>query len=94
MKRNLKALGLALVAAFAMSAAVASAAQANFTQPDDIYPVALTGHEEGGPTQNFFSITSGAANPPRSHCQEVKSEGTLAEQSEELTITPHIQNAQ
>lgn len=86
MKRNLKALGLALVATFAMSAVAASAAQANFTQPQG-QPAVFTGKEEGGPTKNFFQITG--VNGPKTHCEETKYEGTLAAASSELTVTPH-----
>lgn len=86
MRVNLKALGLALVAAFAMSAVAASVAQAStpaaFTAAE--YPAVATGHEEGA--LNYFEITGGGA---KTECNNVTYEATLAGASHELTVTPH-----
>lgn len=85
MKRNLKALGLALVAAFAMSVVAASAAQAEkglLTETNNEYPVAITGHEENDP--NAFTLQGNATE-----CSDVTFEGTIEEATTNLTITPH-----
>ena len=86
MRRNLKALGLALLAAFAMSAVVASAAQAEapaeFTAAE--YPAVLTGHEEEEKAE-FFEFTPGN----KTECSDVTYEATLTEASTEVTVTPH-----
>lgn len=87
MNGKLKALGLALMAAFAMSAVAASTAgaseQAEFTADD--YPAVMTGTEKGGPEANFFETTPGTAL----HCDNSTYEGTLEEESTEITVTPH-----
>jgi hypothetical protein len=59
MIRNLKVLGLALVAMLAMSVVVASAAQANsnFTTTNGLYPTIFEG-EQG--TENVFTTTTGS----------------------------------
>lgn len=82
MKRNLKALGLAVVAAFAMSAVAASAASAENQFKADDYPVVLTGHEEG--EVNRFNVGNSSLE-----CDSTTFEGTAEEDSTSLTITPH-----
>jgi hypothetical protein len=88
MKSKLKALGLALVAVFAMSAVMATAAQATqaqFTAAE--YPAVGTGHIEGAVTANYFQITG--AGGEKIHCSTVTYEATLAAASTKLTVTPH-----
>lgn len=83
MKGNFKALGLAILAAFAMSAVVASSAhatQASFTA--ESYPVTITGTQEGA--TNYFEATPGR----KVECKIATYEGTLKEASTELTVTP------
>ena len=87
MKRNLKALGLALVAAFAISSLVASAAQATsqgkFTAAK--YPAVFTGSQDATAT-NAFTITAGNG---QTTCKIATYEGTLTEASTKITVTPH-----
>lgn len=88
MRGNLKALGLALLAAFAMSAVAASAAHgttAKFTAAE--YPAVATGAQEGQPTNsdNYFEATPNR----KTECHVATYEATLAAASTELTVTPH-----
>jgi hypothetical protein len=91
MRTDLKALGLALLAAFAMSAVVASAAHATskFTTANGDYPVVLTGTQEGNGSaaNNYFESTTGN----KVHCPEaaVKYEATITEARTSVTVTPH-----
>ncbi len=85
MRGNLKALGLALLAAFAMSAVMASAAQATPAQfTADAYPAVGTGKEVAG-TVNKLESTAGTSIS----CGNVIYEATQGEASTELTVTPH-----
>ena len=89
MRVNLKALGLALLAAFAMSAVVASAAQATtakFTAA--AYPAVATGNQEGGATNqtNFFEATAGQG---KTECHVASYQMTLTEAQTSITVTPH-----
>jgi hypothetical protein len=85
MIRNLKALGLLLVALLAMSAlggAVAQAAEdpADFAASE--YPATVTTEADpNAPTQTFTTATGNIT------CQEVRGDATLAAQSNELTGT-------
>jgi len=83
MIRNFKVLGLALVAAFAMSAVVASAASADFRSESD--HTIITG-TQGVP--NTFTVTAGTT-----HCGTATFEGTSTETtSSSITITPTYEN--
>jgi hypothetical protein len=87
MRGNLKALGLALLAAFAMSAVVVSSAQAlttgKFTAAG--FPAVATGAQEGVVGTNFFESTPGR----KIECTTAKYESTLTEASSTITVTPH-----
>jgi hypothetical protein len=87
MTRKLKALGLALVAAFAMSAVLASGAQANGTLSADTGEanVDLTGSliSHNGVTHHSFNTFFGTVT-----CTNVTFEGTTSQGSTELTIIP------
>jgi len=82
MNRNLKVLGLALVAALAMTALVASAAQANnegkFTATS--YPGTLHGEDTG---THVFTAAGGTVN-----CTNATFTGSFTEASKTQTITP------
>jgi hypothetical protein len=79
MTRNLKTLGLALVAAMAMTAVMASAAQAQFTA--DKAPVTLTA---GQTSQHVFSTAEGEVT-----CDVAEFHGTAANTSQNsVTMTP------
>jgi len=94
MKRKIKVLGPALVAALAMSVVAAGTAgaegQASFTA--DAFPAVVTGHEEGPTGSNYFQVTGPAG--PVIHCEDVTYEGTLNEKSTSLTVTPHYTNCE
>jgi hypothetical protein len=78
--RNLKTLGLALVAVFAMSAVAASAAQAEFTVGANATRVTAT---QPAGVLNIFQITAGNAE-----CEEASAEGaTTAGTHADLTFT-------
>lgn len=84
--RNLKVMGLALVAMLAMSAVVASAASAtNFTAAS--YPVALSGSQPGG-APHTFAVGGGSVE-----CETAVFTGTGAAASETQTITPNYGGA-
>jgi hypothetical protein len=89
MRVNLKALGLALLAAFAMSAVMASAAHATSKFTASAYPTVITGTQEGNGSEanNYFQSTTGN----KVHCPEldVKYEATITEASTSVTVTPH-----
>jgi len=75
MSRNLKALGLALVASFAMSAVVASAASAEaYSFKADTVPTTLTGNQHAG--NDVFTTDTGTVS-----CNIATYEGTQ-------TVTP------
>lgn len=83
MTRNLKALGLALLAAFALSAIAAQGALAaenhEFTATDS--PVDLTGSQEG-----LHEFTAGK---PKTTCTEANFSGTVANPtSDKVRVTP------
>lgn len=83
--RNLKRLGIAFVAVFAMSAVVASAAQAvNYTSTDGNYPTTVAGNQEG--THEF------KAGIRTVTCSTAQFEGTATAASSTLTITPTYTN--
>jgi hypothetical protein len=90
MRVNLKALGLALLAAFAMSAVVATAAHATakFTTVNEDYPVVLTGEDEAPTSETYFESTPGS----RTHCPaaNVRYEATVEQASTSITVTPHF----
>ncbi len=97
MIRNIKALGLALVAVAAMSmaaAAVAPAAQLHATGQQN---VVLTGHQEG---ENVFQVTTSLAEDkgPKIKCGQATFESTVPFQggtqvtTQELTVTPIYHN--
>jgi len=94
MKRNFKTLGLAFVAALAMSAVAAGSAQAEaqgfFTA--DAYPAVATGFETKETGADYFQVTGAAG--PKTHCDSVSYEATLGGQSTSLTVTPHYTNCE
>ena len=82
MKRRLRALGLALIAAVAIAAVVASVAGATtLSTTTGFYPVTVTGSQEGEPTQ--FKV--GAVRTVS--CTEATLDGTLAAASPATTFT-------
>ncbi|HET8863740.1 MAG TPA: hypothetical protein VFM94_10880 [Solirubrobacterales bacterium] len=97
MIRNLKVLGLALVAVFAMSSLVASAASAGqlgagsgLGEED----VTLTGVEtKGGPDPNAFTAFGGKTECPETiytgHEPEITPHQFLVLPAPEVTVTPH-----
>jgi hypothetical protein len=86
MIRNLKSLGLALVAVLAMSAVVASAAHAVPQYTASSYSATATGaNNKGGET----FTTSGGTVTCDSHFQ-----GTLSAASSTLTVTPNYSNCE
>jgi len=94
MIRNLKALGLALVAVFAMSAVAASAASAStqgeFTTPE---PVNLIGTEEGEQEENRLTAFGGFVQCPGSiytgHKYNVTPHEPVPNEVTTITLTPH-----
>ncbi|HWL49356.1 MAG TPA: hypothetical protein VNT92_05720 [Acidimicrobiia bacterium] len=82
MIRNLKALGLAVVAVFAMSALTASAAMAGTTSfHSNADHTTITGEQEG---TNTFSVNAGTI-----HCSTATFSGTSsATTTQEITIAP------
>lgn len=83
--RNLKILGLALVAVCATSVALASTAAADdFTA--EVYPATVTGALDPG-TDLVLGTTAGTTT-----CTVVQEHGTLAGPATELTMTPVFQN--
>jgi hypothetical protein len=89
MRGNLRALGLALLAAFAMSAVIASATQATpntqFTTSE--YNSVIYGAQEGTPPDgtNFLETTPGR----KTECHVAEYEATLTAATSALTVTPH-----
>ena len=89
MIRNLKALGLALCAVFALSAMAASGASAQdvktdvFTAPAGTH---LTGIQTGTAADNVFGTKSSAVAV---NCENATYKGTVGEEAaEEVTVTP------
>lgn len=89
MTRNLKGLGLALIAVFALSALVASPVQAKPQATCEQYPCVLTGeaieHGELGSTHRFTVAGKSVT------CTTVKYDSTIssaAESEEVVTVTP------
>ena len=83
MSRNLKALGLAMVAALALSAVAASAAQAANHHLTTTAPAVVTAEDT---VNTVFSITNGNREV---ECTTSKYEGTVSEStSTETTVTP------
>ena len=81
MSRNLKVLGLALVAVFAMSAMVASAASATTHRlTAETATADLTGNQT---VANQFKLTGATVT-----CNTVKFSGTAATLTEEITVHP------
>lgn len=88
MIRNLKALGLALIAAFALSAVLASAASANFTTGGHNTNLTVEGVSA---VQEFFLTEPGGGKGATSTCENVgiASGGTgLGTEQAEITIEP------
>ena len=89
MRVNLKALGLALVAALAMSAVAASAVHAvgDFTAAS--YPAVAKGSQEGkhGEGKNYFEITNKVEE--RVECETATYQATQSAETTVLTVTPH-----
>lgn len=101
MTRKRKILGLMLVAAMAVSAVTAVGAQgesaAQFTRADEKKEATvITGHQEGTPEQNRFTITTnGGFFPERTTtCEVATYEGTALAPTESITVTPHYANCQ
>ena len=85
MIRNFKALGIAVIAALAMSAVVASAASAdNFTAAS--YPAEGSG---GQTTTHEFTVQGSAVK-----CAEAKFTGTLAAANTYMTVSPEYKKCQ
>jgi hypothetical protein len=83
MIRNLKVLSIALAAAFAMSAVVASAASAEFKYHSEIDHTIITG------SQVIETVTTTAFGTVK--CKKATFEGTTTTKTEtELTITPDL----
>lgn len=78
--RNLKALGLGLVAALAMNSAIAATAAADLFRAEQ-YPAQVTGDQDGQIDQ--LTTTAGALT-----CEEIKYVGTFNAASTEATLTP------
>jgi|SRR5680860_824801 len=91
MIRNLKALGLALVAVFAMSAMAASGASAQALTADG--PVTLDGTEVGAPNENALTSFGGVTRCPESTYTGHKVNATphelIPSGASEVTLTPN-----
>jgi len=88
MIRNLKALGLALCAVFALSAVAASGASAGVET--DLFTTGaatthLTGIQTGGPEDNVFGTKSSAVTV---QCEEGIYKGTTGATAESVTVKP------
>ena len=80
---NLKTLGLAVFAVFAMSAIAASAASADVLTAE-FYPATVTGASETG-TVDTFTTTAG-----KWKCPNATYQGTISAASTTLTLTPNF----
>ena len=92
MTRNLKTLGLALLAAFALSAVLASAASAEFTTGDHNTDLTVEGVSE---TQKFTITNAEGGAEAEFSCNEIgiASGGTgLGTAQESITIEPEYSN--
>ncbi len=89
MTRNLKALGLALVAVFAMTAFAASAAQATSpaTLTAEQYPVTIDGFQEGEPT-----VFTRGARQVRCEVADLHAEVASAAAGQTITAFPTYEN--
>lgn len=86
MTRNLKAVGLAVIATLAMSAVVASAAQAaNFTAAK--YPVSIKGVQING-LHNFTAAGTGVS------CEEAAFSSSAAAATPDLTVSAEYNNCE
>lgn len=98
MTRNLKALGLALVAAFALSAIAASAASAQQAYLTSDGPVTLIGEEVGEENENrltsFGNFTQCPGSTYTGHAVDVTPHESLPPHSTAVTITPHYVNCE
>ncbi len=83
--RNLKIIGLALVAVLALSAMFASAASANPKFTAASYPQTLTTEDTG--EEDLFTVSGSELT-----CSAEQFTGELKEASSELTVTPHYNN--
>lgn len=99
MTRNLKMLGLALVAAFAMSAVAASAASAENEEQAYLTsdgPVTLTAEEVGAASENrltsFGSFTSCAGSEYTGHKYDETPHVLMPKHTTTVTVTPHYVN--
>lgn len=94
MARNLKALGLAIVAALALSGIIASAASAGELGSDG--PVTLNGEEIGEANENrltsFGSFVSCAGSTYTAHKYDVTPHEFIATPAKTVTVTPHYVN--
>lgn len=79
--RNLRKLGLVLMAVMALGAVVASAAQAESQFTATEYPATITGHQEG----EVNRLVVGGITV---ECEVATFHGTLAGASSSLTVTP------
>jgi len=87
MNRNLKVLGLALVAVFAMTAVLASAAQAQVKATVGASSAILTGEVIEHPTigkSQTFTLSGGQ----KLSCEEVKATGTVTNGATSITASP------
>jgi hypothetical protein len=83
MTRNFKAFGLAMVAALALSAVVASGAQATTASVQaSSYPATLTGNQK---TVNVWSVGGGVR---KVSCKTAIFHGTLTAAADPVTLTP------
>jgi hypothetical protein len=83
MTRNFKAFGLAMVAALALSAVVASGAQAATASVQaSSYPATLTGNQK---TTNVWSVGGGVR---KASCKTAIFHGTLTAAADPVTLTP------
>jgi hypothetical protein len=94
MIRNLKALGLAVVAVFAMSALVASAAQALVTTKTEITPkdskaTEITGKQEAGHEKTEFTLAGRAYI-----CGEAHFKSEISGNTTHALVTPKYENCE
>jgi len=86
MIRNLKALGLALGAVFALSAAMASSASAIDTFTSSVTPAVVTGEPHSTDAFHKFEVT--LAKPFSIECATSKFSGTFKSGASQVTIFP------
>jgi hypothetical protein len=105
MTRNLKALGLALVALFAFGAIAASGASAQRLTTEGAKAVTLTATETGVTYDNSFTAFGGRVHCPGStitgHKKKTEAETAIKREHElllnnaiEVTLTPHFRNCE